>query len=234
MRFFIGTSGWTYDWNIRKSIEWYRNNTHFNAIELNFSFYRFPTEKDVRTWRNFRELSWSVKMNRIVTQNLKLNEKSDKFIRDFINIFKKGGLLPDNILFQLPPSFSADNVDRILRIGTKFEKYKPVFELRHKSFFNENIVKKFTANGITFVSTDSPLGKFYVNTSGEVYLRFHGREAWYSYSYSKKELSDAFMELNKLKPKNTYVFFNNTYMFSNANMFISMIIKKYGNILYYK
>jgi uncharacterized protein YecE (DUF72 family) len=234
MRLFIGTSGWGYDWNNDRSIEWYRNNTVFNAIELNFSFYKFPTEKDVRTWRNFRELSWSVKMNRLVTQNLKLNEKSDKFIRDFINVFKKGGLLPDNILFQLPPSFSADNMDRILRIGTKFEKYKPVFELRHKSFFNEDTVKIFTSNSITVASTDSPLGKFYVNTSGEVYMRFHGRGEWYDYSYSIKELSDALIKLSRLKSKKMYVFFNNIYMFKNANTFISTVVKKYGNILRYK
>ena len=42
MRVFIGTSGWSYNWNKGKSLDWYAHDTDLNAIELNMSFYRFP------------------------------------------------------------------------------------------------------------------------------------------------------------------------------------------------
>ncbi len=234
MEIFIGTSGWNYDWNKGKSIEWYRKNTVFNAVELNYSFYRFPTENAVNAWNSFNDISWSVKVNRLITQNLKLNEKSDRYISDFIRVFDKSKFSIDNLLFQLPPSFGLENIGRIIRVGRKFNKYNPVFELRHTSFFNDDAVKTFKKGGITVASTDSPLGKFYVNTSGKVYLRLHGRKNWYSYNYSKRELSDTLDNIMKLKPRKLYVFFNNVYMFKNCNLFINLVKEKYGDILHYK
>ena len=38
-----------------------------NTMELNYSFYRFPTIKSVLLWKaSGKDMSWSVKMNRIV------------------------------------------------------------------------------------------------------------------------------------------------------------------------
>ncbi len=232
MRVFVGTSGWNYSWNDENTLDWYVENTPFNAIELNYSFYRFPTAKSVISWKRLGDgISWSVKMNRVVTHRLRLNENSYKYIKDFLDIFKKSELKLDNVLFQLPPSMDIRNIDRMIKIANLFGKDKIVFEARNISFFNENIYKLFRREGIALVSIDSPIGNFYVKTTDKVYLRLHGRKTWYNYRYSKKQLFNVLENVEKLRPKSLYIFFNNTDMFYNAKMFVNIITEKYGNIL---
>lgn len=232
MKIFVGTSGWNYSWNSENTLDWYINNTDFNAIELNSSFYRFPTIKSVTSWKNIgNNISWSVKINKIVTHRLRLNENSYRYIKDFLDIFKKSELKLDNVLFQLPPSMDIRNIDRIIKIANLFGKDKIVFEARNISFFNENIYKLFRREGIALVSIDSPIGNFYVKTTDKVYLRLHGRKTWYNYRYSKKQLFNVLENVEKLRPKSLYIFFNNTDMFYNAKMFVNIINEKYGNIL---
>jgi uncharacterized protein YecE (DUF72 family) len=234
MNISVGTSGWNYDWNPEKSLDWYVKNTKFNAIELNYSFYRFPSPKAVNAWKTYDFLSWSIKMNRLVTHRLMLNEKSYGYIEDFIKVFYRQDFKFDNLLFQLPPSFAADNIDRIIKVSKKFHHYNPVFEPRNASFFTEKSYKLFKKEGITLASIDSPLGNFYVKTTDKVYLRFHGRRNWYDYNYTKKQLGDSLNKIEGLKPKPAYIFFNNTYMFQNAKMFTDTVNKRYGNILHYR
>jgi len=71
----IGTSGYTYPWNKGKSnkFEWYLDQG-FNSVEINGSFYRFPTESWINNWkvktrRNFR---FSIKVNRSITHYTRL------------------------------------------------------------------------------------------------------------------------------------------------------------------
>ncbi|MCW1295430.1 MAG: DUF72 domain-containing protein [Candidatus Parvarchaeota archaeon] len=232
MKMFVGTSGWNYSWNGENTLDWYVKNTKFNAIELNYSFYRFPTIKSVLLWKaSGKDMSWSVKMNRIVTHRLRLNENSYKYVKDFIGIFKKSKLNLDNILFQLPPSMDIKNIDRIIKLADLAGKDRAVFEARNTSFFNENVYKLLRKKGITLASIDSPIGNFYVKTTDKVYLRLHGRKTWYNYRYSRKQLVNILESIEKLKPKSLYVFFNNTDMFNNAKMFVDIINEKHGNLL---
>ncbi len=56
-----------------------------------------------------------------------------------------------------------------------------------------------------------------------IYLRFHGREHWYSYKYSKKELKEVFENATAKKPKRLVAFFNNDHdMLKNATLFMSL------------
>lgn len=232
MKIFVGTSGWNYSWNDENTLGWYVKNTDFNAIELNYSFYRFPTAKSVISWKMLGEsISWSVKMNRIVTHRLRLNESSYKYINDFLEIFRKSKLKLDNILFQLPPSMDSRSIDMIAKITDLFDRNKMVFEARNTSFFNEDVYELLRKKGITLASIDSPIGNFYVKTTDKVYLRLHGRVTWYNYRYSRKQLVNVLESVEKLKPKSLYVFFNNTHMFYNAKMFVDIINEKHGNLL---
>ena len=47
----IGTSGYTYSWNKAKPtpFQWYISQG-FNSVEINASYYRFPTESWINTW----------------------------------------------------------------------------------------------------------------------------------------------------------------------------------------
>lgn len=48
----IGTSGYTYSWNKRRptAFAWYVKQG-FNSVEINASYYRFPLDSWIKTWR---------------------------------------------------------------------------------------------------------------------------------------------------------------------------------------
>ena len=68
MRVFVGTSGWFYDWNEERTLDWYIARSDLDAVELNTWFCRFPFPNMVRSWASKgKGLAWAVKVNREVT-----------------------------------------------------------------------------------------------------------------------------------------------------------------------
>ncbi|MEO0236528.1 MAG: DUF72 domain-containing protein, partial [candidate division WOR-3 bacterium] len=50
-----------------------------------------------------------------------------------------------------------------------------------------------------------------------VYLRMHGKAAWYSYDYSTEELIEIAQKIKDINPERVFVFFNNNHaMLKNA------------------
>jgi len=207
---YVGTSGWMYDWNEGQSLEWYVNHSGLNAVELNMSFYRFPSPNQVKRWKKYK-IVWSVKVNRYIThvKRLKDVESWERFqkLMDELN--------PRFYLFQMPPTFkfNEENVRRV----KEFEKIlgkRMAIEFRDVEWY-ENL-PDFEA---TVVSIDSPIGTYIVKTSDTVYLRLHGREEWYIYEYSENELRELAEKIAKLSPTDVFVFFNNDHwMLENARL----------------
>lgn len=82
-------------------------------------------------------------------------------------------------------------------------------------------------------SPDFPLDV--LNTSGLVYERMHGRTEWYSHLYSNEELKEVMLKILNVKPKNTYVFFNNDHaMLVNARRMLSMFKELKSDVNYRK
>ncbi len=222
MRFYIGTSGWMYGWNQDGTLKWYKCNSGLNAIELNYSFYRFPSKKEIDSWISVGTgLSWSIKVNRVITQMFKMNKSSEKFLSNFLKLFEPMDEMIDNYLFQLPPNFSAKFKDRVIHIISKFNlNEKAVIEPRNKSWFDEQVYDTFKSNGISISSIDSPIGNFYVRTHDKVYLRIHGRHFWYNYNYTHGNLNNILDRVRKLNGRKVYTFFNNDhFMLENARYF---------------
>lgn len=225
MRFYVGTSGWSYAWNKERSIIWYLENTPFNTVELNASFYRFPYKSYVVSWKMVAEqgIRFSIKAHRLITHIYRFDEKSfaiwDKIKKTF-------EILDDYIsfyLFQLPPSFKPgkENIERIrkiieyTRIGKRF-----ALEFRNKLWFNNELLKEF--DDITLVSVSAPkLPDVIFHNQKTVYMRFHGKYNWNKYTYSKEELLDVYHRIKNLgnNVEEAYFYFNNDIgMFENAVM----------------
>jgi len=220
MQIFVGTSGWLYGWNEGRSLDWYIENSGLNAIELNASFYRFPFPNQVKSWAKKGEnLRWVVKVSRRVTHLHKFNEEAKEVWKSFYELFTPLDPLIDFYLFQLPPSLHADDIEKVLSFF-EFTNLGPRFalEARHTSWFEEDILARLKNYNLTFVSIDAPkLPNKVVKNNDFVYLRMHGRTAWYSYEYSEKELKDKALEIVKAEPYCVYVFFNNDHaMLKNA------------------
>lgn len=214
MKVFVGTSGWLYSWNLGGSLDWFLRNSGLNAVELNASFYRFPFPNQVKSWaEKGGGLSWSVKVNRLITHRFKFKERALNSGRKFERLFKPLDGRIDFYLFQLPPSMKPRFSQRlevfIERTGLK-ERF--ALEVRNHEWFSPRWADWASSLGITLVSVDCPdLPLDVFNTSGRVYERMHGRTEWYAHYYSREELEEVAGRILEMKPERIHVFFNNNH-----------------------
>ncbi|HIH74267.1 MAG TPA: DUF72 domain-containing protein [Methanosarcina sp.] len=222
---FVGTSGWYYEWNRKKNLDWFVEYSGLNSVELNASFYRFPFLNNVTGWSIKGEgLRWSVKVHRSITHWRQFNESALEIWENFWGLFEPMDHLIDFYLFQAPPKF--DDIERVLRfaketgLGERF-----ALEIRNKELLGDDGLCAELSTKITLVSVDSP---DYINRifPGKiVYMRMHGRESWYSYNYSEDEIKETIREVNKLGPQKAYIYFNNNHnMLENAQKALKVFL----------
>jgi uncharacterized protein YecE (DUF72 family) len=209
---FVGTSGWSYSWNPEGSFDWFVTHSGLNAVELNMSFYRYPYPNMVRGWAlKVRVLRWSIKVQRLITHTLKLNEKAYIRWERFSKLFAPLEPYIDLYLFQLPPILTPKYIQAIEKFITKTElSQRFALEVRNMKWFDKNYIEwasKLNVTWVSVVSPDFPLEIY--NTDGIVYLRMHGRTAWYSHYYTDEELEEVAQKIVKTNTERVYVFFNN-------------------------
>jgi uncharacterized protein YecE (DUF72 family) len=213
----IGTSGYTYSWNKAKPtpFQWYVNQG-FNSVEINASFYRFPTESWIKTWQAVapNEFTFSIKVHRSITHYTKLKGKSlelwKRFSRSLGSLGKKR---VDFWLFQMSSSYKY-NQKNLETIRTFFEKTrlgnKAVVEFRDTSWWKA--IKEIENMDIVFCSVDAPgLPHNLISMNDAVYLRLHGFKKWYNYVYSDKELDKILSKLKKLNANKKAIYLNNNH-----------------------
>jgi uncharacterized protein YecE (DUF72 family) len=226
---YVGTSGWSYAWNEGKNFDWYVANSGLNAVELNASFYRFPSPNMVMSWAKKGEgLRWSIKVNRLITHTFKFSERAYQAWERFHGLFKPLESSIDFFLFQLPPSMtpkSASSIEKLFKETRLNERF--ALEVRNLEWFDEEWTDWASRLGITWVSVDSPdFPRDVFNASGPVYERMHGRTEWYAHVYSDEELEEVAEKIISVKPKKAYVFFNNNHgMLVNSRRMLSILKK---------
>jgi uncharacterized protein YecE (DUF72 family) len=209
----IGTSGYTYFWNEANPtpFKWYINQG-FNSVEINASFYRFPSQNWVKTWLTApKDFSFSIKVHRSVTHYTRLKNRSlelwNRFRQSLESLEKK----IDFWLFQMPSNYKYKQ-ENLEAIRAFFEKTnlqnKAVIEFRDSSWWEA--VKEITNIGIVFCSVNAPgLPHNLMSTNGAAYLRLHGSTEWYNYIYSEKELDNILSRIKKLKADKKMIYLNN-------------------------
>jgi uncharacterized protein YecE (DUF72 family) len=92
-------------------------------------------------------------------------------------------------------------------------------------WFDKNNIEWASKLKITWVSVDSPDFPLEVNnTNGIVYLRMHGRTAWYSHYYTDEGLEEVAQKIMKTNPEGVYVFFNNNHaLLENARRMLQIM-----------
>lgn len=213
---YVGTSGWSYEWNLGDSLDWYITESKLNSIELNMSFYRFPYPTMIKSWATKgKHLVWVVKVHRSITHFQKLSSRAVESFQRFKTLFAP---LEDCIhyyLFQLPPTFTdLHTLERFIeKTGTE----KLAVEFRHPTLFTNELIAWGKHHRILLVSIDAPQLPRTIMSNDIIYERIHGRTAWYSHNYSEEELQEIKQRLLEGHPKTTYVFFNNNHaMLANA------------------
>ena len=152
---YIGTSGWSYDWNIGNSLSWYIAESRLNAIELNMSFYRFPYPNMVKSWAaKGTSLAWVVKVHRSITHFQKLSTSAVESFQRFKKLFAPLEELIHYYLFQLPPSFT--DITTLEQFIEKTGTEKLAIEFRHPTLFTNELIEWGKKHGILLVSIDAP------------------------------------------------------------------------------
>jgi uncharacterized protein YecE (DUF72 family) len=221
---YVGTSGWSYDWNIGNSLDWYITESRLNAIELNMSFYRFPYPNIVKSWATKgTQLAWVVKVHRSITHFQKLSTPAIDNFQRFKKLFIPLEKLIHYYLFQLPPSFTdiATLEQFIEKTGTE----KIAIEFRHPTLFTNELIEWGKKHDILLVSIDAPQLPRTIMSQAVVYERIHGRTGWYSHNYSDKELQEIQKNVLINNPKTVYVFFNNNHAMLDNAMRMNHLLK---------
>lgn len=187
---------------------------HMNTIELNTTFYKFPTVKSLEKWYHDSPMDFrfSVKAPRVITHFNKLNNCA-LLLDDFyhactLGLQEKLGCL----LFQFPPMFHYTSERLQLIIGQLKQGYRNVVEFRHISWWNEHALAVLENHGIVFCRPDHPLmPELYFEVSDRAYVRLHGNPVLFHSHYNEEFLNHILDGIrHNTMPGETYVYFNNT------------------------
>ena len=200
-RIHAGTSGWAYPaWKpafyppklaAAKFLGYYAG--RLNAVEVNFTFRRFPTEKLLRGWMDATpaEFQFAIKAHRKITHILRLRgaaELTADFVASLQPLAAAQKLGP--VLFQLPPFLKCDA--GLLRdfLVSWPRHVRATFEFRHASWFCDEVYAALReANVALCLAESDKLETPGVQTADFLYLRLRKPE------YSLRELQRRVTEL---------------------------------------
>ena len=252
----VGTSGFSYpDWKARFYPEGMRQenflefySSQFRAVELNFTYYRMPDEKQSKMLieKSGGSLEFVIKANRQMTHEIPEDslEKIAPLFLEGIAPFIQAGQL-GAILLQFPQSFHYTTKNRIYlkSLINKLRPHNISVEFRQREWLKDSVYRSLHNLDAGFVCVDEPdlpsLIPSVINSTSDVgYIRFHGRnkEKWYSgdsrtrydYLYSEEELLDWVPKIRNIADRTDklYAFFNNhakAQAPTNARMLINLL-----------
>ncbi|HEU4728844.1 MAG TPA: DUF72 domain-containing protein [Kofleriaceae bacterium] len=197
-RAYIGTSGWVYpgwrehlyrDTPIKRWLE--VASRTFSALEINGSFYTQIKRETYARWRDTTppEFRFALKGHRFVTHYKRLRgaQASIERLRD------QASALGDKlaaVVWQLPSSLPCDlgRLDELLRALGVWP-VRHALEMRHRSWFSEEVSARLRAAGVAVCLSDAPDFPMWREvTTDLVYVRLHGHTRKYASSYHPASL----------------------------------------------
>jgi len=241
MALFVGTSGFLYygwrgvlypkDSSPSEWLEIYAE--HFNALEINSTFYRLPKKSSLRNYVKYSDrLTFVFKLYRGITHYKKLTPEN---IEPFFTVKEVLNGSLHCILAQFPGNFkpTEENIEFVKRLVQEFEGLKLVFELRSPQW--KEHLQLFEEADVPVCCSDFPEDKGWLkeckSTEEIAYFRFHGRRKLYSDSYTEEELSAFAKTIKESTAKDKLCFFNNTsygYAVKNALRLRSILEEREG------
>ncbi|HEV7329712.1 MAG TPA: DUF72 domain-containing protein [Flavisolibacter sp.] len=186
---------------------------HFNTLEINNTFYRFPEQKLFDNWydKALPGFSFSVKVPQIITHYQKFRE-TEKLLHDFYIIAREGlkeKLGP--VLFQLPPSMKYDEGLLQAMISQMHVTYQNVIEFRHISWWRKEVFTALKKAQIIFCGVSYPgLISDAIIDLPTSYYRFHGVPKLYYSAYEHSFIERIAAQFAGNETIEAYVYFNNT------------------------
>jgi uncharacterized protein YecE (DUF72 family) len=217
----VGTSGWVYQgWrgvfypeDLPQS-RWFAHYAQsFDTTEINYSFYRLPSEAAVGHWRQQAPagFSYSIKANRFLTHVRRLKDLGESLEKFLSRVSRLDGTLGP-ILWQLPPKFPPDPVRLEAFAGLLPAGITHAFEFRDRRWFVPSVREVLERSNLSFCIFDMPdfTCPLWV-TSETVYLRFHGSQVIYGSLYGVEGLEKWADHIQRwcADGRNVFAYFNN-------------------------
>lgn len=217
----FGTSGWVYPhWrgvfypaSLPQS-GWYGHYAQqFDTVEINYSFYRLPSERAFDRWREQAPAGfvYAVKANRYLTHVKRLKDAAESLER-FLSRARRLGDRLGPILWQLPPRWRADP-ERLEAFAALLPaELTHAFEFRDPRWFVPAVREVLKRFGLAFCIFDMPDLQCPSWVTGDViYLRFHGAEKAYGGRYGREGLQPWANRIRRWVAEGyaVYAYFNN-------------------------
>ena len=221
VKFHVGCSGFYYNhWkpdfypkDLPKSkwFEFYCE--HFNTLELNVTFYRFPKISTFENWyrKTPDDFVFAVKAPRLITHYKQFIDTAEMMQGYYETMLEGLKEKLGAVLFQLPPrsNFTEERLDRILK--TLDNRFNNVLEFRHPSWWNDEVYQVLAKHKISFCGMSHPdLPDEIIQNSPIVYYRLHGIPELYKSPYTSRKLRSIVQEVAaNTKTRQAYIYFNN-------------------------
>jgi len=160
----VGTSGYNYpEWKgsfypddlaAKKMLPYYA--ARFPTVEINYTFYRMPTEKLVAGWAEQvpSPYRFTLKAPRRITHDSRLKDATDATAR-FCEVAASLGDKLGTLLFQLPPFLRKDLALLDAFLTTLPAGVRAAFEFRHVSWFDEDVFGRLQEKNLSVCIADS-------------------------------------------------------------------------------
>ncbi|MBI4258367.1 MAG: DUF72 domain-containing protein [Thaumarchaeota archaeon] len=227
----IGTSGWVYDFwvggfypRFTKPSDYLKTYSKiFNIVEIDNSFYRFPTRETVKQWAEETpdDFIFTAKVHRRITAEKRLHD-CGKDLEYMYRVFEPMVNKLGAFVFQFPPGFTfAEGIEKLGRIiPTLDSRFKYAMEFRDDSWFRKETYELLKSSKITLAWSEIPTATNpAVTTTDWVYLRFIGER-----DIPEGKLGEVRRDLEEQKAKwakrvqdqlnsvrSAYIFFNNRF-----------------------
>jgi uncharacterized protein YecE (DUF72 family) len=182
MKLWLGTSGYSYkEWKgifypedlpAAKMLSFYAS--HFDAVEINNSFYRMPTAETFEKWGSQvpSEFRFAIKAPQRITHQKRLSETGEE-VQRLVAFSDVLGQRRGPILFQLPPFFKK-NIDLLRQfLGALPRGPEVAFEFRHASWFDDETFATLADHDVAICAaeSDDSVAPPQISTAGWGYLR---------------------------------------------------------------
>lgn len=160
----IGTSGYNYpEWRgtfypeklaAAKMLPYYAE--RFPTVEINYTFYRTPTEKILEGWSGATpdRFKLTLKAPKRITHDARLRDCADR-VRQFLETATVLGPKLGALLFQLPPNLKKD----VALLEAFLDAFPPrvcaAFEFRHASWLDDEVYERLRVRNLALCVADS-------------------------------------------------------------------------------
>jgi uncharacterized protein YecE (DUF72 family) len=163
-RVLVGTSGYNYpEWrgtfypekfSTAKMLAYYAE--RFSTVEINYTFYRIPTEKLLAGWAAGTPdaFQFTLKAPRRITHDAKL-QRCEDLVQGFCRTARTLGPKLGTLLFQLPPTFKKDVAVLRAFVDLLPDGTRAAVEFRHPSWLDSETYDVLRAKNVALCVADS-------------------------------------------------------------------------------